>query len=213
MKAVGDEAYTYCRKEGDVLIDTSLGTTPNSGSLISEKSITTKKIYELTRGGVTLQTFLEADPCLQHLQLFEKVQKFLQPSPPIRNLVVKNLFGPTGSGKSQTAREEALALDGRPPFIVEQGPDGRLYFDEYDRHNTIILDDFRPDRVPFALLLRLLDVYSLNLVCRYSNRPAHYTRVYITTPKPLVEMMACPAEDVTQLSRRIHETIRHTPRK
>jgi len=49
-------------------------------------------------------------------------------------------------------------------------------------HKSIIIDEFY-GWIPWAFLLRLLDVYPLQLPVKGGFVPAHYDRVYITSNK------------------------------
>ncbi len=70
------------------------------------------------------------------------------------------IYGPTGSGKSRRAHRESEALC---PGSVLWLPDQSLrWFDGYNGHKGLVLDDFTGDaELPF--LLRLLDRYPLKV--------------------------------------------------
>lgn len=53
-------------------------------------------------------------------------------------------------------------------------------FDSYLGEDVLLLDEFRGG-IKIADILNLLDGYPLNLPCRYTNRVACYTKVYIVS--------------------------------
>jgi len=64
-------------------------------------------------------------------------------------------FGETGSGKSHYVH----SLIGDNPETFHKSP-GTKWFDGYDSHSTVWLDEFRSDWFSFAFMLRLFDPYA-----------------------------------------------------
>lgn len=105
-------------------------------------------------------------------------------------------FGPSGSGKTRAAFEAAC-----DPWVSA----GSLkWFDGYDGHEDVILDDFRSEHCSFTFLLRLLDRYAFRVEVKGGFRQFLARRIWITCPyRP--DCLPWGAEDVTQLTRRIGE--------
>ena len=124
--------------------------------------------------------------------------------------------GPTGTGKSHTARERGLAVirDEYPGDLedpvrrhVYYKMGGNKWWDGYLGHKVVIIDDFRPEMCSFDELLRLFDKYpfrvefkggSIDFVARY---------IFVTSPKSPREYFGVGSEDVEQLMRRIEEVV------
>lgn len=80
---------------------------------------------------------------------------------------------------------------------------GLKWFDGYDAHACVILDDFRPEWCKLSFLLRLLDRYKLSVPFKGGFRAWKPTNIWITCPKHPSECYLDAAEDNEQLIRRI----------
>jgi len=90
---------------------------------------------------------------------------------------VRVYWGPTGTGKSHRADEEARAL-GEPyyPEVAE----GQVWFDNYDGVSPIIIDEFTGQwNVNF--MKRLLDKYPLQVAVKGSFVKVQATDIWITS--------------------------------
>jgi hypothetical protein len=105
-----------------------------------------------------------------------------------REVTVRVFIGPTGSGKTHLAMEEALYYckgDAGKVFILDSGgKDNALWFDGYQYGPVLIIDDY-DSWIQLAFLLRLLDKYPCRLPVKGSTKYASYTEVFITSNKPL----------------------------
>jgi len=109
---------------------------------------------------------------------------------------VRWYWGNTGTGKTRTALEEA----GPDTWISSKG---LRWWDGYDGHKSVIIDDFRPDFCDFHTLLRYLDRYPVRVETKGGSRCLVATRIWITAPRAPDEMYHT-REDCGQLMRRIH---------
>lgn len=57
-------------------------------------------------------------------------------------------------------------------------------FDSYQGQDVLILDEFNDRAIGLSLLLNILDVYPLELPCRYQNKWAAFTKVWIVSNIP-----------------------------
>lgn len=114
--------------------------------------------------------------------------------------------GLPGSGKSRWAFETY------PKAYVYAGSPGCLWFDNYNYEDTIVIDDFRGNKVvgadmckptiDFSYLLRLLDRYPMQVPVKGGYKWLAATRFVITCPfSP--EDAWCSSENIAQLTRRI----------
>lgn len=88
-------------------------------------------------------------------------------------------YGSTGSGKSRAAFTEALS---NPLRTMYSKPAGNKWFDGYRGDPIILLDDYRGDWFSFSFLLRLLDVYPIQVECKGSMVPLCADTFFITCP-------------------------------
>ena len=115
-------------------------------------------------------------------------------------------WGPTGTGKTRAAYA-ACEADGGAYFKMSTNK----WWDGYERHENVIIDDFRRDFSTFAELLRLLDRYPMTVEVKGGSVQFVAKRIYITTPKCIVDTWeGRTEEDIQQLRRRVTEE-RHFP--
>lgn len=124
------------------------------------------------------------------------------------------IHGPTGVGKTRIAFKCARALL-RLRNISDQdcwiSSGGLRWFDGYDGHTAVILDDFRAKHVTsFAFFLRLLDRYPMAVEFKGGFVAWTPSFIFITSPKSPKECFAKRGEfipeDIAQLDRRICES-------
>lgn len=112
---------------------------------------------------------------------------------------VKWLHGPTGTGKTRTAMEEL----GDDVYVAMES---NKWWEGYDAHESVLIDDMRKDFCKFHVLLRLLDRYEFRLENKGGSRQLLAKKIYITSCyHPSV--MFDTREDVGQLLRRIDEIV------
>lgn len=94
-----------------------------------------------------------------------------------RDLQVTYIFGATGSGKTRSV------MDAYGYSNCYRVTDYKHPFDTYDGQDVIIFEEFRSS-LKHGDMLNYLDGYPLLLPCRYFNRQACYTKVFIITNIP-----------------------------
>lgn len=200
MKARDEAAWTYCKKEGDVVIDIN--------RICQGRRTDRESAYAAVKRGIDLKTYVrEEEPGLPGIELFKKARLILADTPKWRQLTVTAVYGPPGSGKSRWAHAQVCA-DSRDPWVVVKKPSGGICWDSYDGQDTIIFDDYRPDFCDFDELLRILDGYRFELHSRYTNGTAQWTKVIFTSVVPIMDMWAKKTEeDLAQLKRRVTNVV------
>lgn len=103
-------------------------------------------------------------------------------------------YGPTGSGKSR----EAASMCPEAYYTT----DTNQWWDGYDAHSEVIIDDFRADFCKFHVLLKLLDRYPFRVAVKGGFRQFLAKTIIITTPHHPTETFKT-REDIDQLLRRI----------
>lgn len=116
-----------------------------------------------------------------------------------RTVTVRLFVGPTGTGKTHMAVQEALFYtkgDYSQIFILDSGGrDKDPWFDGYTYGPVMIIDDF-DSWIQVAFLLRLLDKYPCRLPVKGSTKWAKYTEVWITSNKPMQQWTNLSGEPI-----------------
>lgn len=74
--------------------------------------------------------------------------------------IVIIIWGPTGTGKTRVARNiGAFTYGDQEVYMAPQAKGSGCYFDDYDAHDCLILDEFYGNRMPWSNLLTMLDRY------------------------------------------------------
>ena len=178
----------YCKKDGDYIEE---GEPPVQGK---------RTDYENTRQVVIenpdcpMREVVRMAPNLQSIKVAEQYLKYHEKK---RNWkpVVKWFYGPTGSGKTYQAHQEC-----EDPFVWEIPK----WWDGYDAHAHVIIDEFRKDFCTFHNLLRILDRYAHRVETKGGMRSLLATKIIITCPYHPKDVYAT-REDIQQLLRRIDE--------
>lgn len=152
-----------------------------------------QQIREAIADGVEVADLVEGEPSIvlrnvRNLEWFSDQVHRRSATSQFRNVTVRLFVGPTGSGKTHLAIQEALYYtkgDMSKVHILDSGgkPDA-LWFDGYRHGKVLIIDDYN-SWIQFAYLLRLLDKYPVNLQVKGSTKTAMWTEVWITSNKPV----------------------------
>lgn len=185
------ENRDYIRKEGkwrdDVKHETNLPDTfEEAGEIIEEVAHTRQAdaILEMIESGANNADILRAFPsAMNHLPRIEQARQALLAEKyrnVFRELTVVYIHGVAGVGKTR--------------FVMEKYGYKNVYrvtnyehpFDGYSGQDVLLLDEFRSS-IQFNTMLNILDGYPMELPCRYANRQACYTKVYIVSNIPFKE--------------------------
>lgn len=190
-KGTHEENRDYCRKEGAYLgtekETTNLRDTfQESGECPEEHQgsrTDLNDLYDYIKAGMSDYEILEINPnYMKRLDTIEKVRqtvKFEEFKHKIRELDVYYRYGPTGSGKSSGI------LNNFGFENVYRITDNQHPFDAYAGQDVIVFEEFYSNKWRLSDMLNYLDVYPLMLPCRYMNKQACYTKVYINSNIPL----------------------------
>lgn len=184
------ENRDYIRKEGKWLNDakheTNLPDTfEESGELPPESGKRQKqseRILELVESGASNAEILRECPtALNHLRNIDAARQTLLEERfrnEYRNLTVTYLWGKTGVGKTRSVMEKYGYEN------VYRVTNYAHPFDSYHGENVILFDEFRSD-LPTKDMLKYLDSYPIMLPCRYGDKVACFTIVYIVSNIPI----------------------------
>lgn len=207
-EALGQEAHiepamgsvesnvTYCSKSGDF---EELGQRPAQGSRNDLEAIA-----DMVKDG---NMMVDIVPHCKNFQQIRYAEKLKQYCPRVRNWVttVYWYYGKTGTGKTRQAWAD----------YPDAWPCGKnlKWWEGYDGHKHVIIDDFRADFCTFHELLRILDRYPYWIEVKGCSRQLLAEVIVITCPKHWRDVYhdkegnrRCD-EDLEQLGRRITHTV------
>lgn len=184
------ENRDYIRKEGkwrdSEKVETNKAETfEESGELPEESDRRVKQtetiLAMVENGASNAEIMRECPSAMLHLPRIEQARQTLleeQYRKEFRKLSVTYIWGQTGVGKTRGVMEEHGYEN------VFRVTNYAHPFDGYCGQDVIVFDEFRSS-LPLTDMLCYLDGYPLMLPCRYANRVACYTKVYIISNIPL----------------------------
>lgn len=111
------------------------------------------------------------------------------------------IYGPTGCGKSATA----VRMCDEKPYFASNGK----WFEGYDAHKCIILNDVREDFMPWRDLLDFTDRYGCKVQFKGGSRQLLAETMIFTSPyHPMNLYRSQVREDVIQFIRRMEQIIK-----
>lgn len=176
----------YIRKEGayqdSEKATTNLKETFEEWGELPEESQPKEKqssaVLRLIEQGATNAEILREYPStMNHLPRIDQARQALLEEryrKEFRMLDVSYVWGTAGSGKTRGI------LERHGYEAVYRVTDYLHPFDGYQGEDVLLLDEFRSS-LSFSLVLNVLDGYPLMLPCRFANRVACYTKVYLVS--------------------------------
>ena len=165
-------------------------------------------LYQHIKDGLTNYEIIEINP--DHILNLEKIDRTRQIireqqyRETFRQLETIYIWGKTGTGKTRGVMEK-YGYSG-----VYRVTDYSHPFDSYAGEDVLLLDEYGSN-FKIRDLLNYLDGYPLTLPCRYANRVACYTKVYIVSniclSKQYVEIQLSEPEVFRALLRRICKVV------
>ena len=139
-------------------------------------------LYDMIKQGLTNYEILENEPgYMMNLDKIERARQIVREEKyknEFRQLDVRYIYGDTGVGKTRGIMEMHGYTN------VFRVTDYQHPFDNYKGQENIIFEEFRSS-LRIQDMLNYLDGYPLELPCRYANKIACYTHVYLITNIPL----------------------------
>lgn len=137
----------------------------------------------------------------QHIRVAEKYLEYNEEGRSWKTEVVW-LWGASGAGKSRWAR---VILDGKDTYVKSSSD---KWWNGYDAHEAVIIDDFRDSWWSLTEMLRLLDRYECRVEVKGGMRQFKPRWIVITSiKKPEECYQSASGEPIKQLLRRLDETI------
>lgn len=189
-----EQASVYCEKDGDFF---EKGTRPAPGARRDLDDVRNRIDNGESMGDVV------STANYQQIKLAEIYLKYREPK---RNWEpeVYWFWGPPGSGKTRHVHE--LCVD---VYMVPDTPNLK-WWDRYDGHEDVCIDDFRGSSCEFTRFLKLVDRYEFVVETKGGSRQLRAKRIYITS---CVHPANCwyTNENLDQLQRRLTE-IKYFPK-
>lgn len=144
-------------------------------------------LYAMIKDGLSDYEILEQSP--DYLLQIDKIDKVRQTvrqetyKNQWRSLTVTYIWGDTGSGKTRGVMEKYGYEN------VYRITDYMHPWDSYKGQDVVVFEEFRSSQ-RIGDMLNYLDGYPLELPCRYNNKYACYTQVYIISNIPLSQQFA-----------------------
>lgn len=145
-------------------------------------SSSTEVIVDLVRRGATNLEILEVVPSayrdLEKIDYIRTLYRDDEYKRVFRKMTVTYIYGRTGAGKTRyvTSLFE--------PDNVYRVTDYKNPFDHYEGEDVLVLDEFRSG-LSIELMLNVLDGYRFRFPCRYHDRQACHTQVYLISNIPI----------------------------
>lgn len=141
-------------------------------------------LYDMIKQGMSNYDIIEE--CPQYMMNLDKIERCRQVvreekyKAIWRSLNVTYIYGQTGTGKTRGVMEQYGYEN------IYRVTDYEHPFDGYKGQDIIVFEEFRSS-LKLQDMLNYLDGYPLELPCRYANKIACYTKVYIISNIALTE--------------------------
>jgi len=188
-RGTGEQNKKYCSKGGLICIEE--GVPPQQGARSDIESI-----YDMLRDGASMRAVIETDPSLQCIQVAEKYLKYNE-APRTAAAEVYWYVGPPGAGKSYAARQWL----GDDCHVASRTTS--KFWDGYDAHKGVLIDDFRADWCKFVELLGILDEGPYAVEVKGGSRQFKPAKIAITCPYTPEELYSACSENLEQLTGRL----------
>ncbi len=141
-------------------------------------------LYDMIKSGMSNYEILEQNPeVMLHIDKVERVRYVVKQEEfknTFRSMEVYYCYGNAGCGKTRSVMERYGYEN------VSRITDYKHPFDNYKGQDVVIFEEFRSS-LKIQDMLNYLDGYPLDLPCRYNNKIACFTKVYIISNVSLSE--------------------------
>lgn len=184
----------YCEKDGNLILE--LGEPINQG-----KRSDISRAVEIIKNDGNMRKVCTEVMNYQAVRHAELYLKYMEAKRPVAPIEVIWIYGSSGKGKTKKVYEDNKDMDIFTPVSYK-------WWEGYDGHKVVLIDDIRRDFCKFHELLKLLDIYPFRIETKGGSRQVQFNKIYITAPYSPTEMWeGRNDEDIYQLQRRITQTI------
>lgn len=163
----------YCSKDGNLLLE--FGTRPSGQGRRSDFVL----VRDMLTNGATMREVCENVTSYQAVRSAEIILKYLDTPRPIQRIEIIWIWGKTGVGKTSSVWKEHPNLHTMYNY---------KWWDGYDAHEVVLLDDIREEFCSYRDLLRITDIYPFRVENKGGFRHVQFTKMYITAPFPPREL-------------------------
>lgn len=189
------QAITYCKKDGKYEEFGQPSVTSNNDK------IGKLELREMALEGGSRAIARDPRCTLHNLKTARALLEEIEPARDANSSIeVVWYFGKTGIGKSRRARHEAINEFGEEE--VYRKAESSKWFNGYDRHKAVIIDDYRDSWWAFTEILRLLDRYPTQVEIKGGMRQWVPYKIWVTSAHSPRVMYSGVGEDIQQLVRR-----------
>lgn len=190
------QAIKYCRKDGDFQ---EFGNIPEDQE--SKEKLSNSEVREIALAGGSRAVAKDERATLHQIKFARLLLEEMEPQRDAeKEIIVHWYYGKTGIGKSRRARYEAIQEYGEDEVYRKAEPS--KWFNGYDRHKAVIIDDFRDSWWFFTEILRLLDRYPTQVEIKGGMRQWVPEKIWVTSAHSPREIYKGVGEDIQQLVRR-----------
>lgn len=185
------ENKKYCSKENNY---EEFGEIPSQG-----KRNDIELIREQINEGRGMREIVETATSYQSIRTAEIILKYKEKKRNWKPEVIW-IYGESGTGKTRMVYE-------KEPEIYRKTNSTGKWFDGYDAHEAVLIDDVKDTtREYYSLLLELLDRYDVQIECKGGSRQFLAKRIYVTSlwhPSALYDKF----HEAKEILRRIDQVI------
>lgn len=182
-----DSDQVYLKKDGAFV---EHGTMEKQGK---RNDIDTVK--KIIKSGGSMVNVVDSVSSFQAIRGAELILKYYEPTRPIKPIKVFWFWGRAGSGKTKRVFDTEVDI-----FI----PTSHKWWEGYDKHKVVLVDDWRPSWCSFENLLKLTDIYPFRVETKGGSRQTQYDTIYFTSHQSPREYFSEHTDDeYEQLNRRI----------
>lgn len=206
------QAYEYCTKEdktyqgiriqnGDIELE------DNQGKRTDLQNIADEVLAGASEEEVLIK-YPQSAHCMAYIRKLRETYIKKTYGEKLRdNLHVTYIYGESGAGKTRAIYDTYKFSE------VYRVTDYEHPFDNYNYEPVMVFDEFN-SQIKIELMLTLLDIYPVQLPCRYNNKWACYSQVYIISNKPLDRQYNDPWKPILYeqdkaFRRRINQVIKY----
>lgn len=191
-KGTSEDNRAYIQKSGKWALskknETSIeGTFEESGELPIERKggkVSLDDAYDLIKMGVPVTQICDEFPALflqmDKLEFARQIYLREKYKNTRRDPIVTYIYGASRTGKTRSV------MDKYGYENVYRITDYKHPFDNYNGQDIVVFEEFRSS-LHISEMLNYLDIYPVELKCRYSNKQALFTKIYVISNIALTE--------------------------
>lgn len=164
-KGKDKHAEDYCKKSGGIWEQWGVQEKQGKRNDIDE-------IKDIVMNGGSMSDIIDKSTSYQSMKCGELLLKYRETPRDVSPIEVIWFYGKSGSGKTKLIFDTEVNIF-RPTTYK--------WWEGYDAHSVVLIDDFRPSFCSFVNLLKLTDIYPFRVQTKGGSRQVKYNKIYITS--------------------------------